>query len=295
LPEKKSNGTNSNAAIALGTDPALAILESGGSAALCPLGNVYCMAEHDDMGIFADQVVAMRTWMKDHGQQNKPLILSEYSLLYPNDYIDEYGVSFPVSRINQFMIDSFNYLETATDPSLGYPADNNRLVQQWLWYSMNDNPTHSPPPNPAPNKLVEDDYSDFTFIGDSFGEEVAARPFTSNLFIGQSNFPSAKTITPTGTVSVTLSAKIFNNGNTPTTLPVTVNFYADAAKSTLIESTIVPAGLGGCARHSFEAQIEWDNLNTGVHYYWVEVAGGNTVSGFVIVNPEQVYLPAVMR
>ena len=27
----------------------------------------------------------MRTWMKNHGQQNKPLIISEYSLLWSHD------------------------------------------------------------------------------------------------------------------------------------------------------------------------------------------------------------------
>ena len=42
---------------------------------------VYCFAEHDNMAIFDQQVRAMRTWMKNHGQQNKPLIISEYSLL----------------------------------------------------------------------------------------------------------------------------------------------------------------------------------------------------------------------
>jgi hypothetical protein len=86
--------------------------------------------------------------MKEHGQQNKPLILSEYSLLYPfEDYDDpinptqcylqdEFGKCFTAARVSSFMTRTFQYLETATDPNLGYPLDNYRLVQQWLWFSM---------------------------------------------------------------------------------------------------------------------------------------------------------------
>ena len=94
LPEALSNGQpNGIANVALGTNPALAIRESGDNAANCPNPNVYCWAEHDDLNVFASQVVAMRTWMKAHGQQNKPLILSEYSLLYPFEDYDNAGQS----------------------------------------------------------------------------------------------------------------------------------------------------------------------------------------------------------
>ena len=58
----------------------------------------------------------------------------ELALLYQEFYTDEYGVGFPPSRVIAFMNPLFNYLETAQDPNLGYPADNNRLVQQWLWF-----------------------------------------------------------------------------------------------------------------------------------------------------------------
>ena len=76
--------------MALGTDPALAIRESGDDKNRCANSDVYCWAEHDDLTVFAQQVVAMRTWMKQHGQQNKPLILTEYSLLLPSTMKDEY-------------------------------------------------------------------------------------------------------------------------------------------------------------------------------------------------------------
>ncbi len=105
--------------IALGTDPALAKLSSLGGSAVCPPPNepdtnandprldVYCRSEHDSVRIFRDQVYNMRTWMKEHGQQNKPLIISEFGLLYP--YLDG-----KPDGTCEFLMDEFGRLFRAT-------------------------------------------------------------------------------------------------------------------------------------------------------------------------------------
>ena len=36
------------------------------------------------------------------------------------------------------MLATFEFFETATDPDLGYPADDHRLVQRWSWFSLAD-------------------------------------------------------------------------------------------------------------------------------------------------------------
>ena len=36
------------------------------------------------------------------------------------------------------MIDTFDFLLSATDSSTGFPADADHLVQRWFWYSLND-------------------------------------------------------------------------------------------------------------------------------------------------------------
>jgi hypothetical protein len=113
--------------------------------------------------------------------------------------------------------------------------------------------------------------------------------------VGQVSHPTATTITPTGTTSVTLAATIYNNGDTETTIPVTVNFFADGAKSQLIDSASIPAGLAGCARMADQVEVVWNDLSAGLHPYWVEVSGGNTVEGFVIINPKQFFLPILSR
>ena len=69
--------------VALGTDPSLAKRGPGLNSAQCDLDEIYCYAEHDDRLIFEQQVRAMRRWMFDHGQSRRPLILSEFSILYP--------------------------------------------------------------------------------------------------------------------------------------------------------------------------------------------------------------------
>ena len=72
--------------------------------------------------------------MKARGQQDKPLIVSQYGVLY--SHIDEADTA---QEVQGFMIPTFDYFLNAKDCSLGYAADQCRLVQCWNWYSFNDN------------------------------------------------------------------------------------------------------------------------------------------------------------
>jgi hypothetical protein len=94
--------------------------------------------------LFRQLVTQFRQWMKDRGLQDKPLIISEYGVLLPSTYIGYgrgYGdEAFGHQVLKTFMRETFEFLVTAKDPELGYPADDYRLVQQWLWYSLNDRP-----------------------------------------------------------------------------------------------------------------------------------------------------------
>jgi len=86
----------------------------------------------DRMDLFAEQIVRFRQWMADHGQRDKPLIVSEYTILFN----EELGYGF--ERVRDYMLATFDYFLNATDPDIGYPADGNRLVQRWAWYSLDD-------------------------------------------------------------------------------------------------------------------------------------------------------------
>ncbi|HIE56244.1 MAG TPA: hypothetical protein EYP90_13910 [Chromatiaceae bacterium] len=308
LPEIKDNGQGSNAAVALGTDPALAKLESiktdGSGYYDCALDNVYCYAEHDDMTIFAKQVTDMRQWMKDKGLQNKPLILSEFSLLYSYDggpdgacfLMDENSKCFNPTRVNQFMTNAFNYLENAADPNLGYPADNNRLVQQWLWFAINDSAPETP------NKLVEyvnGNPTSFTSMGTNFKNYVAGKASTVNLY------PTSATYTAVFINSAPISVNVTNNGNSLNNGSYTVTFYSDGGLQNPIGSVVINTPMNGCARHTQTATITWNGLVPGVNPYWAKVDSGNAVgesnetnnviAGIVLMNPEQIFLPTIKR
>lgn len=308
LPEVDLEGTpNGIANIALGTDPTLGMRESGGQKERCtnPRDNVYCFAEHDDMDIFIDQIVKMRSWMKEHGQQNKPLIISEYSILYPfEDYDDpinptkcflqdEFGKCFTPVRVSNFMTRTFRYLETAADPALGYPLDNYRLVQQWLWFSMYFEGAGSA------SNLLGRDLTSLTQVGHTFANFVSSVTTYANLFPGEVTYPVAFTSIPTETVGITISVTIYNNGNTYARGPITATFYADASLSQVIGSSAFTGTLRGCARQGMTLSVFWDNLTSGLHQYWVKVEGDeyttdNITESFVLVNPNQVFLPMVL-
>jgi hypothetical protein len=91
-----------------------------------------------DVDKFKRLVTEFRTWMKNHGQQNKQLIISEMGVLFPSEYLCSGDSECGDQRIEQFMRQAFDWLLQATDANTGCPADENRLVQRWLWFSLND-------------------------------------------------------------------------------------------------------------------------------------------------------------
>jgi hypothetical protein len=93
-------------------------------------GRLYEIDQHADMEIFRQQIVDFRRWMAERGQRDKPLIVSEYGILMPEDY------GFPPEQVSRFMVDTFDYFLEARDGETGYPGDDNRLVQTFCWFSV---------------------------------------------------------------------------------------------------------------------------------------------------------------
>jgi hypothetical protein len=95
-------------------------------------GRLIELEDHDNMEILREQIVAFRRWMEERGEGDKSLIVSEYGILMPSEY------GFSEEQVRDFMLATFDFFTTATDPTLGCPADGNRLVQRWAWYSLSD-------------------------------------------------------------------------------------------------------------------------------------------------------------
>jgi hypothetical protein len=280
-----------------------------------PNDQLYCYSEHDDMTIFATQVRDMRRWMAENGQRHKPLILSEFSLLYPYEddgnscfLADETGQCFDPPRVLDFLETSFDYLYTARDANLGMPTDDNRLVQQSLWFSTNVTGAGSA------SNLLKDNYSDFTpgsaaalnSIGTAMKQEITSRSANVNLVATDAANVIGRT--QGGAATVTLPVSFRNNGNRVITQSFQVSFFRGQYPNNqgLIGSTTVSADAAGCARTLYQASVPWAGLGPGVYDYWVRIDSSdqinettnndNIAQGRVLIDPDTTLnLPVVTR
>ncbi len=131
----------------------------------------YAIRDGDDINIFRDNLVAFRQWMKDKGEQNKPLIISEYGILWPSWLTDEDGIGWPQTRVSHFMTQTFDLFLTETFPDVGYPEDDYRLVQTWAWYSLSEDQNYN-------GYLFRSSTRNITLMGQTYANYTAALPDT---------------------------------------------------------------------------------------------------------------------
>jgi Glycosyl hydrolase catalytic core len=124
-------------------------------------GQLYEIKDHADMAIFRRQITDFRRWMAAHGQRDKPLIVSEYGILMPEGY------GFPPEAVGRFLVDTFDYFLQARDKEIGYPDDDNRLVQTFCWFgaAVREYPT---------SNLFDPDTRAITPVGKVFRDYVSA-------------------------------------------------------------------------------------------------------------------------
>ena len=310
------------ASTALGTDHTNGMWDGFGNTRNCndPNDNMYCRSEHDNIEIFTNQIVNMRRWMAERGQQQKPLVLSEFGLLYPYwedggqcGIPDEFGNCFDPERTSEFLRSTVQWLETASDPALGYGLDNDKLVQQWMWYSLHKSHIGSA------SNLLDGDYNDavpgsesvLTLQGQTFMQEATNQPMTSNLVIERVNVNDGQPVVlGLGGATVDVRVSIRNNGNTAVNSPMTVTIYSDAAQTNPIGDVVIEPVIHGCARSVYDAVIEWTIEDEGLHNFYVDVDSAdsitesneadNTDAGFVLVEGadfevQSIFLPMVLR
>jgi hypothetical protein len=121
------------------------------------VGEIYTMLDGLNFNIAWGQIVSLRKWMQAHGQQDKPLIITEYGVLWPtwlgcDNYPDSTGCPFTAEAVrDSYMYPSFNKFLNLPGPTdsvdpddptapmygqIGFPADGYRLVQRWNWFSL---------------------------------------------------------------------------------------------------------------------------------------------------------------
>jgi hypothetical protein len=244
--------------------------------------------------------------------------LSEYSILYPcldPDpqgnclYLqDEKGNDFDQQRVQDWLVATTTFLESATDSRIGNPLDGGRLVQQWAWFSINN----------AGGVGDVSDLVDFAEADDrltALGQQyqVLAANLAAYVNLTPAGVPAmtAETAIQGGTVDVPLRANIVNNGSVPVTGAFQVTFYADSALTQIIGQAEVAAPdandpvLANCALRTVPVSVSWPGLAAGMHPFWVELDSqqdveestedDNVTSSFVLVNPRRVSLPNISR
>ncbi len=127
-PVKKSWGAGWPLGYKSGTWPAPEVIS------IAP-GNDETWKTHS-IQIFKDRVIDIRKWMQKYGETDKPLWITEYGSLLPSTPGDFFRVS--ETDAIAYMSDSFDFMLGYRDPNLGYAQDENRLVQLYVWYSLNE-------------------------------------------------------------------------------------------------------------------------------------------------------------
>jgi hypothetical protein len=98
----------------------------------------YQVADNARVDLFQENVIAFRTWMAERGYRNLPLVISEYGVLMPSGhgYLGGWDEALGNEIVKQYMTGTFDFSLEASDPDIGQPEDEYRLVQRWAWYSM---------------------------------------------------------------------------------------------------------------------------------------------------------------
>lgn len=195
-------------------------------------GRIYTMSEHSRLDIFQQQIRDFRRWMAARGYRNRPLILTEYGILLP----DFYGFTDKV--VINYMLETFRFLQAATDPAYGYPRDGNRLVQQWGWYSLNDREYDAITETGFNGNLFDHDTGVITEIGKRFAEYTAPLVDThTNLAVAAFTTALSSFVPVSTTTPVTFTATIVNGGSLPATVDAVRFYRGDPAQGGILLAT----------------------------------------------------------
>ena len=204
---------------------------------------------HKDITYFKEFTQNFRHWMATHGESHKPLLNTEYGILYR----DLVGLEVPTSSVTKYLTDSFDYMLDTTDEEIGYPAGGNRLVQGWIWYSLQDEYWNGNLFNPTTKTLSPIGTAWKSYVSNP-AHPLASQPqqnlIVSNLKTENSDTKKPYYIEPTSPVSFTLRANVSNGGNSSTETggSVIVSFWEGLPDNpgNQIGSDLILSDLPGC-------------------------------------------------
>lgn len=260
--------------------------------------------DSDRIDLFETRLRAFREWMARNGQRDKPLWITEYGVLMPTWVI-------PIKRTDAYMLNSFNWLRSASDPNTGYPSDDNHLVQRWYWWTLGEDPSNTGG-GLYDRRIISTSITTTAVVVTPTILYTSAANYSANLT------PYIETalrfyLTPTVQAppfTTTIVAEVANLGNLSITQPFSVSFYAGhpAQGGTLIAAKSFTQDLTGCGRAIFKTNWQVPvTVPTGANpqaetpiVIWVQIEGlpaemPGQRSASMILFPRQIYLPFIQR
>jgi hypothetical protein len=247
------------------------------------------------LDLFAQGIERFRAWMHARGYRNVPLYVTEYGVLMPPVF------GFPPAVVNDYMQASFAYMLAQRDPQLGYPADDNRLVQRFAWFSTVDpefnghlyQSTSGTDPMAPPFVLSP--------MGAAYRDYTAAQPEESDLVLVKLELLSGS--------PMQLAATVGNSGNRLTATQATVRFFVGETLQKRVQiGQAQRIALAGCGA-TVQLKVPWpegEALHEGtgprLRLIWAEVDGAdfpdldlanNQLVQAILLNPHRLLIPRV--
>ncbi|MCE7979626.1 MAG: hypothetical protein DYG89_00425 [Caldilinea sp. CFX5] len=255
-------------------------------------GMQYTITDHDNMTIFKDNIIAFRQWMAARGYRDKPLLITEYGILLSPAH------GFPYAKVKNFMLASFDFFLTSADPAIGYPADNNRLVQAWSWFSLNYPPYDEATEVGFNGNLVAPDTGVIQPLGQDYGAYVNKLTSQQALTL---TVPTVQitpaivvmTATMTTTPPINFSATIANEGNV-NACEVTMRLaYQDpqGKETNVTQQTLATLAPTTAADSGQTFTYTWQpaTLPLGLHKFILTIAADNSNTGLATTQVRQEY------
>lgn len=255
--------------------------------------------QNADVGIFQQQIVDFRRWMHKNGYRDNPLYITEYGVLIGPPWI-------AVQDVINFMTASFDYMLNTRDLTIGYPADNNRLVQNFSWYSVNDKLTYA-------NGQWVGGYNGYLFepdrgnqrseMGDAYAAYTARLQPQIDMLPVRIMVEPASLLRTTEPVTLTVNVQVANAGNTMSKQNFTLRIYNGAPDNggVLLDGAELTGSLAGCGQSTWISYI-WRDVPSDLYTLYAEVTAAgrddepanNRIHQVVLFADEQVFLPSIV-
>jgi hypothetical protein len=240
-----------------------------------PEGVLYEVEDHGDIEIFKSQVIAFRQWMAQRGYRDTPLMVSEYGILLPDLFQFKDGRKYDNAFVREYMLASFDFLLNTKDENIGFPLDDNRLVQTWSWYSLNEYPYNADTGIGFNGNLFDHDSAALTPLGADFGG-YAGQFYQEYTEVQALNVTLAPPIitTPGKPFTLTVDVTVVNRGNLPAQKVGVRLWRGDpTAGGQLIDEGAVEDVLAVRCSEQLQVQFNWPSggLTPGLYDFWVEI------------------------